>query len=161
MRSVLKASGITKEETAANPQAVLDVLAFHMEGGPPPKASSSTLPSYEDAAATISAAANIKNEDYKEKYSNMVQLGQGASGTVYSAIDKSNGQKVALKIAPIAELKFLLNEIGLQALCRHPNIVQYGEAYATGTEVCIVMELVSGGTNDFSHLPSFFCGTVL
>ena len=32
MRQVLKASGITKEETSRNPQAVLDVLAFHMDG---------------------------------------------------------------------------------------------------------------------------------
>ncbi|RYH19700.1 hypothetical protein EON65_25685 [archaeon] len=35
MRQVLKASGITKEETDRNPQAVLDVLNFHMEGPPP------------------------------------------------------------------------------------------------------------------------------
>jgi len=42
MRQVLKASGISKEETAANPQAVLDVLNFHMDGPPkkmPTKAS--------------------------------------------------------------------------------------------------------------------------
>ena len=29
---LLKASGITKDETMANPQAVIDVLHFHMEG---------------------------------------------------------------------------------------------------------------------------------
>ena len=33
MRTVLKASGITKEDTQANADAVLDVLSFHMEGG--------------------------------------------------------------------------------------------------------------------------------
>jgi hypothetical protein len=31
---VLKASGITKEEAVEHPQAVLDALAFHMDGGP-------------------------------------------------------------------------------------------------------------------------------
>lgn len=29
---VLKASGITKEEAVEHPQAVLDALAFHMDG---------------------------------------------------------------------------------------------------------------------------------
>jgi P21-Rho-binding domain len=33
-RLVLKASGITKEEAVEHPQAVLDALAFHMDGGP-------------------------------------------------------------------------------------------------------------------------------
>jgi hypothetical protein len=35
-RMVLKASGITSEEAVEHPQAVLDALAFHMDG-PPPK----------------------------------------------------------------------------------------------------------------------------
>jgi hypothetical protein len=35
-RAMLDSSGITRAEVAANPQAVLDVLQFHMEG-PPPK----------------------------------------------------------------------------------------------------------------------------
>lgn len=34
-RMVLKASGITKEEAVEHPQAVLDALAFHMDGPQP------------------------------------------------------------------------------------------------------------------------------
>eukprot|EP01035_Chromulina_nebulosa_P017006 gene17006-22508_t len=124
MRQVLKASGISKEDTDLNPQAVLDVLTFHMEG--PPK-----MPS---------------REDYAKYYQNLKKLGQGASGTVYSATDGRSGKVVALKIAPMAELKDLLNEIGLQAMSKHPNIVECIEAYANGNEVCIVMELMTGGS---------------
>ena len=147
MRSVLKASGITKEDTKENADAVLDVLSFHMEGGaeglkPKPM---KPLPSQAESSKAISTAANVKNEDYKTKYSNLKQLGAGASGTVYRATDNATGNTVALKVAPLADLKHLMNEMGLQALSRHPNIVQYEEAYVSPTDVCIVMELVEGG----------------
>ena len=98
-----------------------------MEGGPKPK----TLPSQADSAKLIADAANLKTEDYKSKYSGMKQLGQGAGGIVYSAICNETGCKVALKLAPISDLKHLMNEMGLQSLCRHPNIVQYNEVFST------------------------------
>lgn len=76
MRQVLLASGITKEETDRNPQAVLDVLNFHMEGiqTPPPK-----LPSRASVARNFSDAMVIKQEDYNKYYSNLKKLGLSAS----------------------------------------------------------------------------------
>jgi len=138
--TVLMSSGITKEETEANPEAVLDVLTFHMEG-PPPR-----LPSRASAQRNITAAASIKTEEYQRYFRDLKKLGQGASGTVFAARDARSGQEVALKVAPISELAELTNEIGLQALSRHPNIVNYLECYATRDEVCIVMELMRGGS---------------
>ena len=140
MRAVLKASGISKEETDKNPQAVLDVLAFHMEG-PPPK-----MPSRASVARDFTEAMPIKKEDFNKYYKNLRKLGQGASGVVYSAIDSRNGRKVALKIAPVAELKDLLNEIGLQATTKNVNVVECIEAFMDDQDVCIVMELMEGGS---------------
>lgn len=140
MRQVLKASGISKEETDRNPQAVLDVLTFHMEG-PPPR-----MPTRATMARKFDAAMSIKSDDYRKYYGDFKKLGQGASGTVYSAVDKRSQRKVALKIAPIAELKDLANEIGLQSMSKHPNIVECIEAYADSKEVCIVMEIMTGGS---------------
>jgi len=140
MRTVLKASGISKEEATEHPQAVLDVLTFHMDG-PAPK-----LRSTESIRRDISEYANIKNEDYTKNFAELKKLGQGASGVVYQATDKRTGQKVAIKIAPLSELTELINEIGLQSMSRHPNVVQCLEAYATKKDVCIVMELMSGGS---------------
>eukprot|EP01041_Mallomonas_annulata_P009031 gene9031-18703_t len=140
MRAVLKASGISKQDAAANPQAVLDVLSFHMDG-PPPKLRNNT-----SVRRQINTAANIKHEDYTKLYTDMRKLGQGASGTVYSAKDRRTGQKVALKVAAVSELPDLINEIGLQTMSRHHNIVQTLESYATKRDVCIVMELMTGGS---------------
>lgn len=141
MRIVLKASGISKEESAAHPQAVLDVLNFHMEGGP-----SGPLPKKEEVNRTISEAAPIKRQNFSLLFSDLKKLGQGASGIVYAATRTSNGEKVALKIAPINELTDLTNEMGLQSMSKHPNIVEFQEAYVYENDVCIVMELVLGSS---------------
>ena len=126
---MLKASGISKDEAVRNPQAVLDVLAFHMEG-PPPR-----MPTRASIQKNINAAANMITDDYTKFYRNMKKLGAGASGVVYSAVDKRTGEEVALKIAPISELAELTNEIGLQSLSRHPNVVNLLEAYVNRAEV--------------------------
>jgi serine/threonine protein kinase len=123
-----------------NPEEVLDVLTFHMEG-PPPK-----LPSRQTMERNLHQAVNIRNDDYLQHYSNLKKLGQGASGTVYSAYSKEHNEEVALKVAPISELAELTNEIGLQSLTKHPNVVNYYEAYVTHTEVVIAMELMRGGS---------------
>lgn len=140
MRALLKGSGISKQESMQNPQAVLDVLNFHMEGGP------AKMPTRASMAKQISETVNIKKMDYKQFFQDMEKLGQGASGIVYAATDKRTGNRVALKIAPISELAELTNEIALQAMTKHPNIVECIEAYASKTSVCIVMELMTGGS---------------
>lgn len=142
MRQVLLASGITKEETTQNPQAVLDVLAFHLDGG---NTTAPKLHSRASMAVNMSKAVDIKNEDYTKNYTNFKKLGQGASGVVYSAKSRRTDQPVALKIAPLSDLQELTNEIGLMSMSKHSNIVQYIEAYAFNNNVCIVMELMVGG----------------
>jgi serine/threonine protein kinase len=140
MRVVLKASGISKEETNSNPQAVLDVLKFHMDGSKP------KMPNRQSVAARINKVVELKEVDYRSNYSNLKKLGQGASGTVYSAKSNATGEIVALKVCPLTELAELINEIGLQSMSRHPNVVCLREAYRGQNDICVVMDLVSGGS---------------
>ncbi|CAN0582166.1 unnamed protein product, partial [Laminaria digitata] len=44
-------------------------------------------------------------------------------------------QRCALKFCPVAEMDDLKNEIGMQCLSKHPNIVTLREAFVTKTEV--------------------------
>lgn len=143
--AVLKASGISKEDTARNPQAVIDVLNFHFEGPVP------SMPSNRQSMARrTKKAIHLKEEDYRIKYTDLKKLGAGASGTVYSAKQKKNGKSVALKIANVADaavLQELTNEIALQSLSRHPNVVECLEAFKSTRDqtVCIALELMKGG----------------
>lgn len=54
-RMVLKASGITKEEAVEHPQAVLDALAFHMDGPPrkPAQQMRPQMPTKQDITKTV------------------------------------------------------------------------------------------------------------
>lgn len=59
-RMVLKASGITKEEAVEHPQAVLDALAFHMDGAhPAAQQMRPKMPSKEAIAKTVTEVRNI------------------------------------------------------------------------------------------------------
>lgn len=58
---VLKASGITKEEAVEHPQAVLDALAFHMDGPQPSsKQMRPKMPSKESIAKTVTEVGGRK-----------------------------------------------------------------------------------------------------
>ena len=147
MRAVLKASGISKAETDAYPQAVLDVLNYHIDGHSQPSSHPrKIMPSRESVERDMSAAAAIKTEDFSPYFKDMKRIGQGASGIVYAARDVRNGSAVALKISPISELPYLTNEIGIQSMSKHPNFAEFIEAYAFEDNVCIVMELILGGS---------------
>ncbi|TFJ87752.1 hypothetical protein NSK_001102 [Nannochloropsis salina CCMP1776] len=142
-RAVLKVSGITKQEAVDHPQAVLAALNFHMQG---PTHTRGPLPSRAAVEQAMAKALRIVKDDPRQYFSDLKRLGQGASGTVYAATDRRTGERRALKIAPVSELADLTNEIGLQSMSDHPNVVRIYEAFVTTSEVCIVMELMLGGS---------------
>ena len=104
------------------------------------------MPTKANLAQIMTETVTLKHTDYKPFYTNLKKLGQGASGVVYSATEKKTGRNVALKIASLKELNDLTNEIMLQAMSKHPNVVEMIDAYVTSKEVCIVMELMVGGS---------------
>ena len=75
-------------------------------------------------------AAFIREEDPLEVYVKIDQrLGEGASGTVYKGTDSVTGERIALKVAPASDLKNLKNELALQRMCHHENIVSIRDCY--------------------------------
>jgi p21-activated kinase 2 len=79
------------------------------------------------------------------------KLGQGASGTVYSALDRKTAGSVAIKRLIIGQqprLDLVANELELmQELKGMSNVVRFIDAflYNSEQELWIVMELVEGG----------------
>ena len=68
------------------------------------------------------------------------RLGEGASGAMYlifflchrssyKATDTRDGKKVAIKVCPASDLDNLKNELALQRMSKHPNIVSLYECY--------------------------------
>jgi len=138
--AMLSSSGISRAEVSAHPQEVLAVLQFHMEGGPPPK-----LPSKLTLEKELDNASLISNDDPTLRYKDLRKVGEGASGTVYLGIDTRNGSQVAIKVAPASDLVNLKNEIALQKISKHANIVGYVETYLYRDQLWIVLEYIHGG----------------
>lgn len=80
-------------------------------------------------------------------------LGKGSYGSVYKVKRISDEKIYAVKETDVkgmsqAEREEAVNEIRLLASVKHPNIVEYNEAFLDGNRLCIVMEYASEG--DFS-----------
>uniref|UniRef100_A0A3B3QRH4 non-specific serine/threonine protein kinase n=1 Tax=Paramormyrops kingsleyae TaxID=1676925 RepID=A0A3B3QRH4_9TELE len=87
--------------------------------------------------------------DPKKKYTRFEKIGQGASGTVYTATDIATGQEVAIKQMNLQQQpkkELIINEILVMRENKNPNIVNYLDSYLVGEELWVVMEYLAGGS---------------
>ncbi|KAG6394440.1 hypothetical protein SASPL_145024 [Salvia splendens] len=92
------------------------------------------------------------DKDFDMRYSIGKLLGHGQFGYTYVAIDKSNGDRVAVKkidkgkmVLPVA-VEDVKREVKiLRALTGHENVVHFYNAFEDDSYVYIVMELCEGG----------------
>jgi eukaryotic-like serine/threonine-protein kinase len=88
----------------------------------------------------------------RNRYLISARLGKGAMGTVYRATDTKTGQEVALKVIyselavdPAMLERFKREGDALRQL-KHPNIVEFVDAFEHDEQYVIVMEYLSGGS---------------
>lgn len=87
--------------------------------------------------------------DPNRKYARMEKIGQGASGTVYTAIESSTGMEVAIKQMNLSQQpkkELIINEILVMRENKHSNVVNYLDSYLVGEELWVVMEYLPGGS---------------
>ncbi|XP_014673802.1 PREDICTED: serine/threonine-protein kinase PAK 3-like isoform X2 [Priapulus caudatus] len=87
--------------------------------------------------------------DPNRKYTKMEKIGQGASGTVYTAIETATGMEVAIKQMNLSQQpkkELIINEILVMRENKNPNIVNYLDSYLVGEELWVVMEYLAGGS---------------
>lgn len=78
--------------------------------------------------------------DPNRKYTKMEKIGQGASGTVYTAIETSTGTEVAIKQMNLCQQpkkELIINEILVMRENKHPNVVNYLDSYLVGEELWV------------------------
>src|SRR5918993_1602814 len=85
-------------------------------------------------------------------YALVDQIGSGASGTVWRALDQTTGEQVAIKLLreelvpqPKAVMRFVQERAILGAL-QHENIVPVRDLLTVGDSLGLVMDLVPGGS---------------
>ncbi|KAF9075298.1 kinase-like domain-containing protein [Rhodocollybia butyracea] len=82
-------------------------------------------------------------------YRNLVKIGQGASGGVYTAYQVGTNLCVAIKQMDLEKQPkkdLIINEILVMRSSRHPNIVNYIDSFLYKNDLWVVMEYMEGGS---------------
>jgi serine/threonine protein kinase len=88
-----------------------------------------------------------KTQDPEKLYVNQVKIGEGAAGEVFLAKQSTTGREVAIKKMQLTpqNLKLLCTEISIMKASKHPNIVEYIDAFLVDNKLWVVMEFMGGG----------------
>lgn len=85
-----------------------------------------------------------------EHYKVYEELGRGAFGSVYRAVDMRNDAEVAIKQIDLEsaddDIEEIQKEIAILSTCHHPNITRYYGSFIDGFKLWVVMEYVDGGS---------------
>jgi len=91
----------------------------------------------------------ISHGDPLKIFTNLEIIGQGASGSVFKAIDSRTGNEVAIKqmiIAKQVKKEIIINEIMIMKQSNHHAIVNYVDSYIVNGVLWVVMEYIDGGS---------------
>ncbi|XP_004520428.1 serine/threonine-protein kinase PAK mbt [Ceratitis capitata] len=86
--------------------------------------------------------------DPRENLDNFMKIGEGSTGTVCIATDKSTGRQVAVKKMDLRKQQrreLLFNEVVIMRDYHHPNIVETYSSFLVNDELWVVMEYLEGG----------------
>ncbi|KAL0212684.1 hypothetical protein RCL1_006310 [Eukaryota sp. TZLM3-RCL] len=147
-KALLSASGINEERQHQHADTLIKCLNLQTKGRPRTPA---PLPTNSEADELLKSASKISSKDPRSLYDLRHLIGQGGSGSVYSALDRSTGEIVAVKtLALTAQLDVLSlkNEIAMVRTSVHENIVKYYQSYILkeSRQLWLVMEYVNGGS---------------
>eukprot|EP00924_Labyrinthula_sp_SR-Ha-C_P008802 maker-scaffold_2-snap-gene-3.53-mRNA-1 protein AED:0.02 eAED:0.02 QI:77/1/1/1/1/1/5/81/440 len=108
-------------------------------------------------------ALDLKEEDPLTKYNLGRQIGKGAGGEVFNAVEKKTNRKVAIKMnnqayynpaedghetedeAKLEMQKAYQNEIAFHARSKHKNVVELIETYYYKEKFYVILEVMDGG----------------
>ncbi|XP_054712298.1 serine/threonine-protein kinase PAK mbt-like isoform X2 [Uloborus diversus] len=86
--------------------------------------------------------------DPRENLENFIKIGEGSTGIVCIASEKSTGRQVAVKKMDLHKQQrreLLFNEVVIMRDYHHPNIVEMFDSFLVGDELWVVMEFLEGG----------------
>jgi serine/threonine protein kinase len=109
-------------------------------------------PSLPGSSSAEPATADLSGRCVGNSYVLIAPVGQGATGTVWRAIERNSGAYVAVKLLhenllrqPKLVTRFV-RERTILMMMRHENIVGVRDLFSVGESLALVMDFVAGGT---------------
>ncbi|KAI4499249.1 hypothetical protein M0802_005509 [Mischocyttarus mexicanus] len=90
----------------------------------------------------------VSRGDPRENLENFLKIGEGSTGTVCIATDKSTNRQVAVKKMDLRKQQrreLLFNEVVIMRDYHHLNIVEMYDSFLVDDELWVVMEYLEGG----------------
>ncbi|KAL0266929.1 UNVERIFIED_CONTAM: hypothetical protein PYX00_009336 [Menopon gallinae] len=90
----------------------------------------------------------VSHGDPRENLEEFVQIGEGSTGTVSIALDKTANRQVAVKKMDLRKQQrreLLFNEVVIMRDYHHPHIVEMFDSFLVNDELWVVMEYLEGG----------------
>ncbi|KAJ9125151.1 hypothetical protein QFC22_000105 [Naganishia vaughanmartiniae] len=114
-----------------------------------PKSSEKRISTMSEPQIMEKLRSAVSSADPSTLYAKIKKVGQGASGSVYVAKTLATGKRVAIKQMDLAQQprkELIVNEILVMKESRHPNIVNFLEAFLIrNSDLWVVMEYMEGG----------------
>lgn len=101
---------------------------------------------YDKFRATLQMV--VSPGDPRDDLDYFIKIGEGSTGIVCIATQRTSGQRVAVKKMDLGKQQrreLLFNEVVIMRDYHHPNIVDMYESYLVGDELWVVMEYLEGG----------------
>ena len=103
-----------------------------------------------DSTAIVAKLNQIcSRDDPTQRYRGFNKIGQGASGGVFTALERGTNKCVAIKQMNLEQQPkkdLIINEIMVMRDSRHKNVVNFMESYLVKGELWVVMEYMEGGS---------------
>jgi p21-activated kinase 1 len=87
--------------------------------------------------------------DPRDIYGDLVKIGQGASGGVFTGYERGSNRLVAIKQMNLEQQPkkdLIINEIIVMKESSHPNIVNFIDSFLVVGELWVIMEYMEGGS---------------
>jgi p21-activated kinase 7 len=85
---------------------------------------------------------------FRENLENFIKIGEGSTGIVCIALEKSSSRQVSVKKMDLRKQQrreLLFNEVVIMRDYHHPNIVEMYDSFLVDDELWVVMEFLEGG----------------
>ncbi|KAH9821953.1 putative serine/threonine protein kinase [Melampsora americana] len=154
-----------KSSSSIIPSKLVKAASMKATGSAPLPASTSSnqLPPASAARKREAKAPKVSDQEIVDRlraictdadptklYRNLVKIGQGASGGVYTAYKLGTNESVAIKQMNLSQQPkkdLIINEIVVMKSSSHPNIVNFIDGFLVKSiELWVVMEYMEGGS---------------